>query len=76
MPTSRKTPSDKYLTVEVASIAKPVGYWLDAQECALVIELADGQRLNIPLTAEQFEEKRNIEGVRVYDREKKRGGKG
>lgn len=74
MPISKKPPKDKFLTVEVASIFKPVGYWLDAQLCALVIELADGQRLNIRLTAEQFEEKRHIEGIRVYDREKDEDG--
>lgn len=74
MSTSRKTPSHNHLTEEVASVTKPVDYWLDAQECALVIEMADGTRINIPLTAEQFEEKRHIQGVRVYDRERDGGG--
>lgn len=71
MPTSRKTHG--HLQAEIGDLSKPVDCWLDKQESTFVIEMAEGQRITLELTPEQYEHKR-ILGVRVYDREKDKGG--
>lgn len=63
MRTSKQQPTNK---VEVASFSKPVDYWLDEAKSVLVVEMAKGQRLEVPLTAAEFEQRRN-DGMRVYD---------
>lgn len=63
MPTSKHQPKHK---TKIASFSKPVDYWLDETISALVLEMAEGQRLEIPLTADEFEQRRN-NGMRVYD---------
>lgn len=63
MPTSKPP---KALNVEIASFSKVVDHWLDSKKSALVVEMAEGQRLNVDLTPEELE-RRKRSGMRVYD---------
>jgi hypothetical protein len=67
VPTSK--PPGNSLKATIAALSKPVDCWLDRNKCAFVVEMAEGQRLTVWLTAEEFEEKRKA-GVRVYDGER------
>jgi len=63
MPTS-KTPLEH--KSEILNLSAPVDCWLDANKSALVVEMALGQRIEVPLTDEEFEQRRQ-NGMRVYD---------
>jgi hypothetical protein len=54
------------LKAEITSLSKVVDTWLDANKSALVIEMAQGQRLEVPLTPDEFEQRKQ-NGMRVYD---------
>lgn len=61
MPTSKPPLESK---VDILNLSKPVDVWLDAQTSELCVEMANGMRLEIPLTPEEFEDRRQ-EGMRV-----------
>ena len=61
MPTSKRPPEHKE---EIINLTKDVNTWLDAQTSELCIEMANGMRLEIPLTPEEFEDRRK-QGFRV-----------
>lgn len=63
MPTSKTPPNAQ---VSILNLSTPVDYWLDANKSALVIEMAQGQRLEVPLTPDEFEQRKQ-NGMRVYD---------
>lgn len=63
MPTSKAPPNAQ---VSILNLSTPVDYWLDANKSALVIEMAQGQRLEVPLTPDEFEQRKQ-NGMRVYD---------
>lgn len=63
MPTSKTPPNAQ---VDLLNLSTPVDYWLDEAKSVLVIEMAQGQRLEVPLTFDEFEQRRQ-KGMRVYD---------
>ena len=71
MSTSKNTRG--HLQAEIADVSTPADCWLDAENCALVIKMAGGVEIEVPLTAKQFEEKRDIQGVTVHGRKNDEG---
>jgi hypothetical protein len=63
MPTSKTQPEHQN---DILNLSTPVDYWLDETKSALVIEMALGQRLEVPLTFDEFEQRRQ-KGMRVYN---------
>jgi len=63
MPTSKTPPNAQN---DILNLSTPVDYWLDETKSVLVIEMAQGQRLEVPLTFYEFEQRRQ-KGMRVYD---------
>jgi hypothetical protein len=61
LPTSKRPNEVKE---EIINLTKTINIWLDAQTSELCVEMANGMRLEVPLSPEEFEDRKK-QGIRV-----------